>query len=276
MNYTLNCQGKLLVIAKPIVMGIVNITPDSFFADSRKTEIDAITAQIDIMLKEGATIIDIGAQSTRPESVALTDEQEWERLAAILPEIIRLFPTTIFSVDTYHSYVASNALDNGAHIINDISGGTLDTDMMKVVGKYAAPYICMHIQGTPQTMQKNPEYENASLAVMDYFIKQSQKAQLAGIKDLVLDLGFGFGKTITHNYELLSQLNTFTSYFAQPFLVGLSRKSMIYKPLNITPEQSLNGTTVLNTVALQKGAAILRVHDVKAAVEAIEIFSLLT
>jgi dihydropteroate synthase len=271
MNYTLNCQGKLLHITKPIVMGIVNVTPDSFYKASRQQQLTDILATITKMIAEGATIIDIGAQSTRPDSTFLTASEEWQRLVTILPTILATFPNHFFSLDTFHSKVAKQALDMGIHIINDISGGTIDEQMMPIVGKYKAPLVCMHTKGTPQQMQSLAAYDNVVEEVLDYSIAQKQKALSFGIYDTITDPGFGFAKTIAHNFQLLNELKVLATIIDAPLLIGISRKSMIYKTLNISPEESLNGTTVLNTMALQAGAAILRVHDVAPAIEAINL-----
>jgi dihydropteroate synthase len=225
------------------------------------------------MIAEGADIIDIGGQSTRPNSTRLTAEEEWIRIELALKEIKKTFPDILISIDTYHREVATKAVDAGTSIINDISGGQLDTKMIATVGKLKVPYICMHMQGTPETMQQNPVYDDVTKTVLDYFIAKKLECQAAGINDLIFDVGFGFGKTIEHNYALLNNLDVFTSILQKPILVGLSRKSMIYKTLGITADESLNGTTVLNTIALQKSAAILRVHDVKEAVETVKLVS---
>jgi dihydropteroate synthase len=271
INYTLNCNGKLIVVDKPIVMGIINITPDSFYAESRQQNIMDILATAKKMVTDGATILDMGAQSTRPNSSLLTWEQEWERLEIPLQEIRNHFPEILISIDTFYSQVAKNAVANGADMINDISGGQMDSDMITTVGKLNVPYICMHMQGTPQTMQENPTYDEVTKEVLDYFIAKKFACEAAGIKDIIFDVGFGFGKTIQHNFTLLNDLHIFSRILQKPILAGLSRKSMIYKTLHCTPEESLNGTTVLNTIALQNGASILRVHDVKEAVEVVSL-----
>jgi dihydropteroate synthase len=272
LNFTLNCNGKLIYVDKPIVMGIINCTPDSFYADSSIQETDALLHKARQMVADGAAIIDIGAQSTRPGSTYLSWQEEWERLAIPLQEIRKALPTTILSVDTFHSAIAEKAVNMGVDIINDISGGTMDAAMLTTVGRLNVPYICMHIQGTPTTMQQNPVYESVVKTVLDYFIERKIACVAAGIKDIIIDPGFGFGKTIEHNYTLLNQLATFSSILELPLLVGLSRKSMIYKLLSVTAAESLNGTTALNMLALQKGAAILRVHDVKEAVQVVQLW----
>jgi dihydropteroate synthase len=275
VNFTLNCNGKLIYVDKPIVMGIINITPDSFYAPSSTQYIDAILQKANQMAVDGATIIDMGAQSTRPGSTYLTWEQEWERLAKPLQEIRAALPNILLSVDTFHSTIAEKAVRLGVDIVNDISGGTMDANMLKVVGSLNVPYIAMHIQGTPQTMQENPMYKDIVVDLMDYFIAQQFACEEAGIKDLIIDVGFGFGKTIAHNYTLLQNLYNFSAVLEKPILVGISRKSMIYKVLDSTPEESLNGTTALHVVALQNGASILRVHDVREAVEVVKLWECL-
>ncbi len=270
-NYTLNCNGKLIVVDKPIVMGIINITNNSFYLKSSLTNIEAIVLKATQMVTEGATILDLGAQSTQPNSEPITWQQEWEALQLPLQVIRKQFANVLISVDTYYSQVANNAVAAGADIINDISGGQLDNNMITTVGKLNVPYICTHIQGTPNTMQVNPTYNDVVIDVLDYFIAKKFECEAAGIKDIIFDVGFGFGKSIEHNYTLLNNLETFTNVVQKPLLVGLSRKSMIYKVLQTTAAEALNGTTVLHTLALANGAAILRVHDVKEAVEAITL-----
>ena len=252
-------------------MGIINITPDSFYAASRKEQPGEVLRQAAHMLEEGADILDIGAQSTRPGSRLLTAEEELNRLHAAVTAIRKNFPLAILSVDTFYSPVAAAAVDAGADIINDISGGSLDPQMLQTVAALQVPYICMHMQGTPQTMQENPVYENVVQEVLDILSKKLIACRKAGIHDVILDPGFGFGKTIRHNFQLLKQLRVLGILDA-PLLVGLSRKATIYKTLGTTAEQALNGTTVLNTMALQNGASILRVHDVKEAREAVQLF----
>ncbi|HEX2845332.1 MAG TPA: dihydropteroate synthase [Chitinophagaceae bacterium] len=268
--FTLNCKGRLLVIDKPIVMGIINTTPDSFFADSRKVSADAVVKQAAAMLEEGAAIIDIGGQSTRPGSLPVSEEEELSRVISGIEVIHRRFPECIISVDTYYARVAKEAVGAGASMVNDISAGTLDPGMIQTVASLHVPYVLMHIQGTPQTMQQSPHYDNVTREVLDFFSNKLPALRQAGIADIIIDPGFGFGKTHAHNFQLLRELPVF-SMLGKPLLAGLSRKGTIYKTLNITAEESLNGTTVLNTVAIMKGANILRVHDVKAAVQAITL-----
>lgn len=268
--FTLNCKGRLMVIDKPIVMGIINATPDSFFAGSRKASADDIIRQTAIMLEEGAGMIDIGGQSTRPGSLPVSEEEELSRVIGGIEAIHKHFPECIISVDTYYARVAKEAVTAGASIVNDISAGTLDPAMTETVASLHVPYVLMHIQGTPQTMQQSPHYDNVTREVLDFFATRLAALQQAGIADIIIDPGFGFGKTNAHNFELLNQLPVF-KMLEKPLLIGLSRKGMIYKTLKINSEEALNGTTALNTIALMKGANILRVHDVKAAVEAITL-----
>jgi dihydropteroate synthase len=251
-------------------MGILNITPDSFYEASRVNSIDEIVDRAGKMLLEGASILDIGPASSRPGAVAITAAQELVRLLPPLEALVKHFPQAIFSVDTYHSKVARAAVNAGAHIINDISAGDIDEQMIPTVAELGVPYIMMHMQGTPQTMHLKPQYLDVVKEVMDFFSQKIHSAVRAGIHDIIIDPGFGFGKSYGHSYQLLSQLELFR-LFGFPLLAGLSRKSMIGKLISTTPENSLTGTTVLNTIALQKGAKILRVHDVKEAMEAIEI-----
>jgi len=272
--FTLNCKGKVLVINKPIVMGIINATPDSFFQDSRRTNADSAIEKAAQMINEGATIIDIGGQSTKPGSEPITAAEEIERVVPIIKEITKTFPDVFISIDTYYSSVAQAAVEAGASIVNDISGGLFDDEMIPTVARLGVPYICMHIQGTPKTMQDNPVYKNVTNDVLDYFIQRIAVCKEAGIKDVIVDVGFGFGKSTAHNYQLLKSLPAF-KMLGKPLLVGVSRKGMIYKPLGITANEALNGTTVVNTIALQLGANILRVHDVKAAKEAIDLLELI-
>lgn len=251
-------------------MGILNITPDSFYEGSRVNSVDEIIDRAGNMLGEGAAILDVGPSSSRPGAVALTVAQELVRLLPPLEALVKAFPETIFSVDTYHSKVARAAVRAGAHIINDISSGDIDEEMIPTVADLGVPYVMMHMKGTPQTMHLRPGYTDVVKEVMDYFSEKIHFAVRAGIHDIIIDPGFGFGKTREHSYKLLQSLELF-KMFGFPVLAGLSRKSMIGKVINQTPEESLNGTTVVNTIALQKGAKMLRVHDVKAAKEAIEI-----
>ncbi len=268
---TINVNGQLMELQSPQVMGILNITPDSFYAGSRKqTEADILSRTRQI-LEEGASIIDIGAYSSRPNAEHISPDEEMQRLRTALHLINRDFPDAVISIDTFRADVARMCVEEyGAAIINDISAGQMDEQMFTTIAQLGVPYIIMHMQGTPQDMQTNPHYENLLKEVFFYFSEKVQKLRDLGVKDIILDPGFGFGKTLEHNYQLMNHLEEF-SVFDLPLLVGISRKSMIYKLLGSTPEEALNGTSILNTIALLKGANFLRVHDVKAATEAIAI-----
>jgi len=270
--FTLNCKGRLLVLDKPVVMGIINVTPDSFYTGSRFNGTDAILHIAEKMLNEGATILDIGGQSTRPGSEPISANEELKRVIGPIEAIANKFPEAFISIDTYYSAVATEAVHAGAEIVNDISAGKLDDQMIPLISTLQVPYILMHMQGTPKTMQKETQYENICKEVLDFFIKRVKETQEAGITDIIIDPGFGFGKTISQNFQLLKNFSLF-KMLNLPLLAGLSRKSTIYKTLNISPEESLNGTTVLHTLSLLNGACILRVHDVKEAKEAIKLFS---
>ena len=268
--YTLNCKGKLLVLDKPLVMGILNVTPDSFYDRHLLTGVDAIITHAGKMISEGADILDIGGQSTKPGSQRITIEEE---LARVLPIVILLqqkYPDLVLSIDTYYAEVATAAVNAGADIVNDISGGDMDAAMLQTVAALQVPYICMHIRGTPETMQQKTNYDDVVKEVLDYFIEKIAACTAAGIKDVIIDPGFGFAKTIQHNFILLKNLQAF-QMLNKPILAGLSRKGTIYKTLGITVEEALNGTTVLNTLAFLNGAAIVRVHDVKEAKEIITL-----
>jgi dihydropteroate synthase len=262
----------MLVVDKPLVMGIINATPDSFFANSRFTGVDAILEQAEKMITHGAAIIDIGGQSTRPGSALLPAGEEMQRVLPAIEIISKKFPEIFISVDTFYASVASAAADAGAAIINDISAGSMDAKMIETVAGLKLPYVLMHMKGTPQTMQQNPIYNNVTLEVLDFFISKCNVLKKSGINDVLIDPGFGFGKTIEHNFELLKNLSAF-KMLDKPILAGLSRKSTIYKTLGTTAETALNGTTVLNTISLMNGASILRVHDVKEAMEAVTLYS---
>lgn len=269
--FSLNCKGKLLMIDKPLVMGILNVTPDSFYAGSRLQTNDAIFQQAKKMITEGADIIDIGGQSTRPKSNRISADEELERVLPAIEIIVKHFPDAFISIDTYQSVVAQKCVEQGAAIVNDISGGRMDEAMISTVARLGVPYICMHMKGTPENMQEDPAYENVTREVLDFFIEKTDECYKAGIKDVIIDPGFGFGKTIAHNFTLVKELHVFTM-LEKPILVGLSRKSTIYKTLGVTADDALNGTTVLNTLALHNGATILRVHDVKEAREAVTLY----
>lgn len=268
--FTLDCKGRLLVIDQPVVMGIINVTPDSFYIGSRKLLLDDIVRQAEKMLNEGATIIDIGGQSTRPGSEQISTKEESLRVIPAIKSIICHFPESFISIDTYYSEVAAEAVNAGASLVNDISSGTLDENMLQIVASLQVPYIAMHMKGTPKTMQQYAQYEDVTLEVLDFFTSKTEECRKAGIKDVIVDVGFGFAKTISQNFTLLKNLSVF-KVLQKPLLVGLSRKATVYKTLGITPEEALNGTTVLNTIGLQNGADILRVHDVKETVEAVNL-----
>lgn len=268
---TINIKGQLLDLSYPLVMGILNVTPDSFYSGSRKESEEDIIARVREILNQGGKIIDIGAQSTRPTSTLLSADEEIERLKFALPIINREFPDTILSIDTFYSKVARFCVEeHGVAIINDISGGELDKDMFKTVAELNVPYILMHMRGTPQTMKDLTDYDNLIQDIFYYFSQKIAELRLLGVNDIILDPGFGFSKTLDQNYELMASFRGF-SIFDMPLLVGISRKRMIANLLDTTPAESLNGTTVLNTFALQNGANILRVHDVREAVEAVKI-----
>ena len=269
--FTLNCKGRLLMVDKPLVMGIINATPDSFYSASRHAGIDAVLQQVEMMLKDGAAILDIGGQSTRPGSKKIDVTEESDRILKPVEVIHKNFPEAIISIDTFYSAVASAAVEAGASIINDTSAGSFDEKMISTVAELKTPYVLMHMKGNPQTMQQEPNYENITGEVLDFFINKTDQLRKAGINDIIIDPGFGFGKTIANNFELLRNLSLF-KILDCPIMLGVSRKSTISKILNITVDEALNGTTVLNTMGLMNGAQILRVHDVKQAVEAVNLW----
>lgn len=271
----INVKGELLDLSQPKVMGILNLTPDSFYADSRKQTEKDIISRVHQILEEGGTFIDMGAYSSRPDAEDVSPEEEMRRLRQGLEIVQRECPEALVSVDTFRADVARMCVEEyGAALVNDISAGDLDTHMFSTIAQLKIPYILMHMQGNPQTMQLNPHYDNPVKEVIRYFAEKIEKLRTLGVKDLILDPGFGFGKTLKHNYKILDKLEEF-QLFQLPVLVGVSRKSMIYKLLNETPEEALNGTTAVHAIALMKGAKILRVHDVKAAVETVRIFNAL-
>jgi len=270
--FTLNCNGRLLVVDQPLVMGIINATPDSFFEGSRFITQDEILSQTEKMLHDGADIIDIGGQSTRPGSELISAGEEVKRILPAIEAIIKRFPDTIISVDTFYSSVASSAVNAGASIINDISAGSFDNKMIGTVAGLKVPYVLMHMKGTPQTMQQQAFYENVTREVLDFFIAKTVELKKAGITDIIIDPGFGFAKTIEHNFQLLKDLSVF-KMLDKPILLGISRKSTIYKTLGIGSADALNGTTALNMAGLMNGASILRVHDVKEAKETVKLYS---
>jgi dihydropteroate synthase len=266
---TINCRGRLLDLSKPVVMGILNCTPDSFYDGQQKQKRDDVV-YVERMIAEGAMIIDIGGQSTRPGATRMDADAEWLRIRELLSYVRRLFPDVFISCDTFYASVAQRALDHGADIINDISFGKIDDQLLNVVARYKAPYVLMHMQGEPSTMQLNPEYTDVVDEVYTFLLHAKQRLQELGITEVIIDPGFGFGKSVAHNYSLLKHLPVFR-LLGLPILVGLSRKRMITNILNITPVDALNGTTALNMLALQHGASVLRVHDVKEAIQTIKL-----
>jgi dihydropteroate synthase len=264
----IRCNGKLIDLSSPKIMGILNVTPNSFYDGGKHHDVDNALQQTEKMISEGATFIDVGGASSKPGVEEISLDEELNRVLPVIEKITTLFPETILSIDTYRSEVASQAVAAGAQMVNDISAGNLDSNMLKTVGTLGVPYVAMHMQGTPQTMQNNPTYDDILLTVRSFFSKKIVEAHAAGINDIIIDPGFGFGKTIQHNFALLKHLHTL-HIDGVPLLVGISRKSMIYKTLKTDATHALNGTTALNAVALQQGAHILRVHDVKEARETI-------
>ena len=271
---TINCQGTLIDLSTPKVMGILNITPDSFFDGGKYKDEKSILSQVKKMLADGATFIDVGAYSSRPGAVHISEEEELNRILPIVKLLVAKFPNILISVDTFRSNVARKCIESGACMINDISGGNSDVKMFETVAELQVPYIVMHMQGTPQNMQENPKYTNITRDILKDFSEKAFQLKKLGVNDIIFDVGFGFGKTIADNYELLNHLDLFHQLEA-PILTGVSRKSMFYKPLHISPQEALNATTVAHTIALQKGSHILRVHDVKEAIETIHILKLL-
>lgn len=268
---TINCRGQLVDLSRPLIMGILNVTPDSFFDGGKFTEEKAIFEQVAKMIDEGATIIDIGGQSTRPGAKALSVRQEENRVLPVIASLMAKFPDLLISADTFRSTVARKAIQEGAALINDISGGDLDPEMFHTIAEEEVPYILMHMQGVPETMQIDPSYDNVVTSVYSALLKKVSMLRSLGVADIIVDPGFGFGKTVEHNYRLLQSLQLFRNTGC-PVLAGMSRKSMICKVLKVKPENALNGTTALNMIALLNGASILRVHDVKAAKEAILLY----
>lgn len=271
-DFTLQCGYLELDLSTPAVMGILNLTPDSFYDGGQYENTEVAIMRAEQMIEEGATILDLGAVSSRAGSVAPDVEEEWNRLRPALEEIRGAFPSTVISIDTYRSEIAARAVDYGANIINDISGGMMDEKMYAVVVARQAAYVCMHMQGTPETMQQKPQYEDVVAEVKSYFMERISAMSRAGVTNIILDPGFGFGKEVHHNYALMRELHQFVN-LSYPVLVGVSRKSMISKFLDVPKAMTLNGTTALNMAALMKGAKIIRVHDVKEAMQAVRIFS---
>ena len=269
---TINCKGLLIDLSAPKVMGILNVTPNSFFDGGKyKNEVE-ILSQVEKMLLDGATFIDIGAYSSKPNAEFVSEQEEISRIVPVVDLILKHFPETILSIDTFRSEVAKVSIESGAAIINDIAAGNLDDKMLEIIAKYNVPYIMMHMRGNPQTMQTLTDYDDIVKEMLFYFSEKVAMARSFGINDLIIDPGFGFAKTITQNYEVFQKMELF-NMLQLPLLVGISRKSMIYRTLGTTVENALNGTTVLNTLALTKGAKILRVHDVKEAIECVTLFN---
>ncbi len=269
---TLNCKGKLISIETPLVMGILNVTPDSFFDGGKYQNEKAILKRAEQILKEGGNIIDVGGMSSRPRAEIIDVDEELKRVIPVIEKISSTFPEAIISIDTIQSEVANKACAAGARMINDISGGTIDNAIFEAAIQNKVPYILMHIQGTPATMQNNPEYENVVLEILDYFIAKIGQLRQKEMIDIIIDPGFGFGKSVEHNYQILNKLHIF-KMLEVPIMVGLSRKSMIYKVLASDAKNALNGTTALHMIALQEGARLLRVHDVKEAVETVKLWN---
>lgn len=268
---TINCRGRLLSLATPRVMGVLNVTPDSFFDGGQFQTRADILAQVEKMLKEGADIIDIGGMSSRPGAQIIGEEEELKRVLPVIVDTIDHFPEAILSIDTVRSRVAREAIAAGAHLINDISAGSIDRRMYQTVADLQVPYILMHMRGKPESMQQAPQYDDVVQEMLDFFIAEVGKLRVLKVKDIIIDPGFGFGKTLVHNYQLLAKLHVF-SILELPVLTGISRKSMIYRLLETTPEAALNGTTALHMIALQQGSRLLRVHDVREAKEVIRLW----
>lgn len=271
---TINCKGKLIDLGSPKIMGILNITPDSFFDGGKYKDEKSILTQVEKMLLEGATFIDVGAYSSRPGATHISEQEESERILPIVKLLVANFPDILISIDTFRSSIAQKCIENGAALINDISGGNADKNMFQTVVDLQVPYVIMHMQGTPQNMQTNPSYANITQEILVDFAKKTALLRKLGLNDLIIDVGFGFGKTIEHNFQLLHDLAFFKNLDC-PILTGISRKSMLYKALGTNPSEALNATTFANTVAVQKGSHILRVHDVKEAQEVIKLHTLL-
>lgn len=270
----INCNGKMLNLDEPLVMGILNLTPDSFFDGGKHHGEAAIVHHVEQMLNDGAGIIDVGGYSSRPGAKEVIEKEELERILPILKLLKQEFDEIVISIDTFRATVAEQAVINGAALVNDISAGNMDQKMFDVLADLKVPYVMMHMQGTPQTMQENPNYKNVTHEVIKFFAEKLELLYKKGVNDVILDPGFGFGKTLEHNFQLLNELDHF-NLFELPILVGFSRKSMITKALNIKKQDALNGTTVLNTFALTKGTNILRVHDVKEAKQVVQLYNLM-
>lgn len=269
--FTLNCKGTTLTTDRPLVMGILNITPDSFYSGSRVMDTAELLKRAEQMFKDGASIIDIGGQSSRPGSVSTGAEEELARVIGPVSALASAFPGKVISIDTYYSKVAKEAVAAGAAMVNDISAGSIDSRMFETVASLQVPYVLMHMKGTPATMQQHPQYDDVTTEVYQFLAAKISELKEAGVHELIVDPGFGFGKSIAHNFELLKNLSAFRE-LGYPVLLGISRKSSIYKTLGVTADEALNGSTVLHTIGLMNGASILRVHDVKEAVEAVTLF----
>ena len=267
----INCKGELIDLSIPKVMGILNVTPNSFFDGGKYKNESEIVSQVEKMLNDGAAFIDLGAYSSKPSAEFVTEQEEIERIVPAIELILKHFPETLLSIDTFRAGVAKASIESGAAIINDIAAGELDDKMFEIVAHYNVPYIMMHMRGNPQTMQSMTQYDDIVKEMLFYFAEKVNRARSLGINDVIIDPGFGFAKTTDQNYEVLRKMELFNA-LELPLLVGVSRKSMIYKTLNTTTQEALNGTTILNTIALTKGAKILRVHDVKEAVECVTLF----
>ena len=272
---TINCKGKLIDLSSPKVMGILNVTPDSFFDGGKYKDETSILNQVENMITDGATFIDIGGYSSRPGAENVSEEEELNRVLPVIELVLKHFPETLISIDTFRSKVAKKSIEAGAALINDISGGKLDYNMLSTIGNLSVPYIIMHIRGNPKTMQQQTDYNDLIKEVISYFAERISAANAEKINDIIIDPGFGFAKTLEQNYELLNRLELL-NILDKPMLAGISRKSMIYKTLDTNSENALNGTTALHMVALQKDAKILRVHDVKEAIECVTLFNQLT
>lgn len=272
---TLNCRGRLLDLSRPLVMGILNATPDSFFDGGRHADPDGALRQVEKMLREGATMIDVGGASSRPGAAEVPEGEELQRVLPVIQAIAANFPELVISVDTWRASVAREAVAAGAGLINDISAGRLDAELYPTLAGLGTPYVLMHMRGTPRDMQQQPHYEDVVTEVLDFFLAEIARLRSLGVHDIVLDPGFGFGKTVEHNYRLLNNLGVFSSVTGLPVLAGISRKSMICKVLKVNPDKALNGTTALHMVALQQSARILRAHDVWEAMEVIQLWETL-
>lgn len=275
MRFTLNSQGKLFAFEEPVVMGILNINHDSFYKGSRAVSEQEITDLAALMIEQGAGMLDIGGQSTRPGAKKIEASEELERVVPAISIIAKHFPDVCLSIDTFYQSVAKEAVLAGVHLVNDISAGDSDAEMLEFVAKHKLPFIAMHKKGEPETMQQNPSYENVVQEILEYFRNKSAQLKALGITDWILDPGFGFGKTAAHNFRLLNKLSVF-KIIDRPILAGISRKGMIWKTLGISADEALNGTTALNMAALMNGASILRVHDVKEAFETVKLYNSLT